>query len=84
MALVLLCTVPSGCFDVVEVRSVIVERLRLPQTLRSRSLRPVVAHADRPVGQDASRLVYVGDGRNDPQGRPSMLFFQSFLLFVTE
>ena len=84
MALVLLCTVPSGCFDVVEVRSVIVERLRLPQTLRSRSLRPVVVHADRPVGQDASRLVYVGDGRNDPQGRPSMFFNPFFFLCQSE
>ena len=44
----------------------------------SRALRPAVIHADRGVGKDATRLVYVGCGRNDPQQRPSV-FFNPFL-----
>ena len=72
MALVLMCTVPSGDHEIAVVRGLFGEQLRLPPVLGSRSLRPVVVHADRPVGQDASRLVYVGCGRNDPQSRPSV------------
>ena len=80
MALVLLCTVPSGDPEIVKVRGVLSSRLRLPPAFGSRSLRPAVVHADRPVGQDASRLVYVGCGRNDPQLRPSVFFNPFFFL----
>ena len=80
MALVLMCTVPSGAHEIVEIRSLISSRLRLPESECSRSLRPAVVHADRPVGQDASRLVYIGCGRNDPQGRPSVFFNPFFFL----
>ena len=80
MALVLLCSVASGAHDIVVLRELIVEQLRLPPVLGSRSLRPAVVHADRPVGQDASRLVYVGCGRNDPQSRPSVFFNPFFFL----
>ena len=71
MALVLLVTVPSGALEIVRVRGILSSRLRLPEVKGSRSLRLAVVHADRPVGQDASRFVYVGCGRNDPQSRPS-------------
>ena len=67
MALVLLCSIASGAHEIVVLRELIAEQLRLPPVLGSRSLRPAVVDADRPVGQDASRLVYVGCGRNDPQ-----------------
>ena len=83
MALVLLCTVPSGLAEVIGVRGSLISRLRLPRMETSRALRPAVVHSDRSVGQDAARLIYVGCGRNDPQGRPSV-FFQSFLLLVPE
>ena len=74
MALVLLCTVPSGDAEIVKVRDDISARLRLPSGNSSRALRPSVVHSDRAVGQDAARLVYVGDGRNDPQCRPSVFY----------
>ena len=80
MALVLMCSIPSGSYEVVVLRELISEQLRLPPVLGSRSLRPAVVHADRPVGQDASRLVYVGCGRNDPQSRPSVFFKPFFFL----
>ena len=80
MALVLLCTVPSGAPDVVEVRGVLSSRLRLPRMRASRALRPAVVHGDRFVDQDATRLVYVGCGRNDPQSRPSVFFNPFFFL----
>ena len=78
MALVLLCTVPSVEPEVVQLRGILSSRLRLPPVKFSRALRPAVLHADRQVGQDAGRLIYVGGGRNDPQGRPSQ-FFNPFL-----
>ena len=81
MALVLLCTVPSGDPEIVRVRSVLSSRLRLPEVKGSRALRPAVLHADREVGQDASRIVYVGCGRNDPQSRPSPFFNPFFCLY---
>ena len=81
MALVLLCSVASGAHEIVVLRELIVEQLRLPPVLGSRSFRPVVVHADRPVGQDASRLLYVGCGRNDPQSRPSV-FYNPFFFFL--
>ena len=80
MAVVLLLTVPSGESEVVRARNELASRLHLPAFKASRALRPAVIHLDRPVGQDASRLLYVGDGRNDPQGRPSR-FFNPFLFF---
>ena len=80
MALVLLCTVPSGDPEIVRVRGVLSSRLRLPKVRSSRALRPAVLYADREVGQDASRLVYVGCGRNDPQSRPSPFFNPFFCL----
>ena len=76
----LLATVPSGDSEIVRVRNELISRLHLPAFKVSRALRPAVVHADRPVGQDASRLLYVGDGRNDPQGRPSRCF-NPFLFF---
>ena len=78
MALVLLCTVPSGLDEVVHLRGGLSSRLRLPLTRASRALRPAVVHSDRPVGQDAARLIYVGCGRNDPQQRPSVFFSPFF------
>ena len=84
MALVLLCTVPSGSPEVVRIRSILSSRLRLPPVQFSRALRPAVLHADHPVGQDAARLVYVGGGRNDPQGRPSAFFNPFFFLCQLE
>ena len=78
MALVLLCTVPSGEPEIVSIRSVLSSRVRLPSMKTSRALRPAVVHANRGVGEDATRLVYVGCGRNDPQRRPSV-FFNPFL-----
>ena len=80
MALVLLCTVPSGLDEVVHLRGELSSRLRLPLTRASRALRPAVVHSDRPVGQDAARLIYVGCGRNDPQQRPSVFFNPFFFL----
>ena len=80
MALVLLCTVPLGIAEVVGIRGLISSRLRLPRMRSSRGLRPAVVHSDRPVGQDAARLLYVGCGRNDPQGRPSVFFNPFFFL----
>ena len=80
MALVLLCTVPSGAPEIVEVRSLLSSRVRLPPSFGSRSLRVALVHSDRPVGQDASRLMYVGCGRNDPQLRPSVFFNPFFFL----
>ena len=80
MAFVLLATVPSGEPEIVRLREELISRLHLPALKASRSLRPAVIHSDRPTGQDASRLVYVGCGRNDPQGRPSQ-FFNPFLFF---
>ena len=62
------------------LRSSLSSRLRLPDLGTSRALRPATVHADRPVGQDAGRLVYIGGGRNDPQGRPSQLFNPFFYL----
>ena len=50
MALVLMCTVPSGDHEIVVVRGLLSEQLRLPPVLGSRSLRPAVVHANRPVG----------------------------------
>ena len=41
-------------------------------------------HGDRAVGQDAARLVYVGDGRNDPQCRPSVFYNPFFYLHESE
>ena len=84
MALVLLCTVPSGDPEIVRVRNTISSRLRLPRMKTSRSLRPAVVHSDRPVGQDASRLIYVGCGRNDPQSRPSPFFNPFFFLHQSD
>ena len=84
MALVLLCTVPTGDPAIVNVRSELIARLYLPEFEGSRALRPGVIHADRPVGEDAARLVYAGDGRNDPQGRPSMFFNPFFFLCESE
>ena len=80
MALVLLCTVPSGLAEVIGVRGSLISRLRLPRMETSRALRPAVVHSDRSVGQDAARLIYVGCGRNDPQGRPSVFFNPFFFL----
>ena len=80
MAIVLFATVPSGDHEVVRVRSELISRLHLPAFKASRALRPAVIHDDRPVGQDASRLAYVGCGRNDPQHRPSQCF-NPFLFF---
>ena len=71
MALLLLATVPSGDPEIVLVRDELLRRLHLPGAKASRALRPAVIHDIRPVGQDASRLIYVGCGRSDPQGRPS-------------
>lgn len=80
MALALLCTMPSGCQEIDELRGLIAEQLRLPPVLASRSLRLVAVHAERPVGQDAARLLYVGCGRNDPQSRPSVFYNPFFFL----
>ena len=80
MALVILCTVPSGLDEVVHLRGELSSRLRLPLARASRALRPAVVHSDRPVGQDAARLIYVGCGRNDPQQRPSVFFNPFFFL----
>ena len=78
MALVLLCTVPSGEPEVVSIREELTSRLRIPQPLISRSLRPSLIHCKRAIGQDASRLVYMGDGLNDPQRRPSIFTTLSY------
>ena len=80
MSLALLCTIPSGSQEIVELRCLIADQLRLPPAWGSRSLRPVVVHANRPVGQDAARLLYVGCGRNDPQSRPSIFYNPFFFL----
>ena len=80
MAVVLLLTVPSGDSELVRARGELASRLHLPAFKASRALRPAVIHDDRPVGQDASRLVSVGCGRNDPKLRPSQLF-NPFLFF---
>ena len=84
MALVLLCTVPSGECEVVSVRNELSSRLRPLRPANSRSLRPSVIHADRAVGQDASRLLYVGGGRNDPQSRPSVFYNPFFFIEANE
>ena len=84
MACVLLATVPSGQFELVGLRSELSSRLRLPRSNVSRSLRPAILNGDRPVGQDASRLIYVGCGRNDPQGRPSPYYNPFFCLDTSE
>ena len=84
MACVLLATVPSGEVELVRLRSELSSRLRLPRLNVSRALRPAILHGDRPVGQDASRLVYVGCGRNDPQGRPSPYYNPFFFLNHSE
>ena len=78
MALVLLCTVPSGDREVVRVRGDLASRFRAPTSKLSRPLRPSVINSDEPVGQDAARLLYVGCGRTDPQRRPSA-FYNPFL-----
>ena len=84
MACMLLATVPSGDAELVRLRSELISRLRIPRSAVSRSLRPAILHGDRPVGQDASRLVYVGCGRNDPQGRPSPYYNPFFYLNQSE
>ena len=84
MACVLLATVPSGEVEIMELRSELISRLRIPRSKASRSLRPAVLHGDRPVGQDASRLIYVGCGRNDPQLRPSPYYNPFFFLDHSE
>ena len=84
LACVLLATVPSGDVELVQLRSELTSRLRMPRSSVSRSLRPAVIHGDRPVGQDASRLIYVGCGRNDPQGRPSPYYNPFFDLDQSE
>ena len=84
MALVLLCIVPSGDEEVVRIRSELSSRLRLPRLKWSRALRPAVIHLDRSIGEDASRLLYVGSGRNDPQSRPSVFCNPFFFLDLSE
>ena len=84
MALLLLCTVPSGEEEVVRVRSELSSRLRLPAFRASRSMRPAVVHLNRPVGQDAARLIYVGSGKNDPQQRPSIWYNPFFFVCGSE
>ena len=84
MALVLLCTVPSGEPEIVSIRREISERIRRPAWRASRALRPTTIHADRSIGQDASRLIYVGDGRNDPQSRPSQFSNPFFFICASD